>query len=233
MAYSLLAHGSYAGAANGGTSGAFDIGNPDLIVVFVVYQSPGPISLSDSSGNTYLYVDCPITIIGSNNYLRMYYCAAANTTVTGGGSVTFTMTGTGSYPSLFFLSYTGSRTSSDPYVSVQAGVVDGTSSDTVTNAAISSTAGSLLATGLFSFAYAATSSSIDSGFTVQDQVAYAVSYAGASGTKISTGASETVTWTITTSQSYLQTMIAEFAGGSSIANPPKIIKQAVNRASTY
>jgi hypothetical protein len=221
MAISLIASGEYkAATTNGYTTGAFDVGSPSLIVVWLAYQGSTNPTLSDNKGNTYTTVDPVSTAaVGSYKYVRAFY---AWSSVTGGSDLTFTVAGSGISAALFWQSYSGTRTSSDPYVTkTDAGNNYGSGPYTIIQpGAITATSGNLLTIGLNDWIEEETGPTINSGFTRLNFIDYSDVYAGADAYKISTGTSDNPTWTSLTTQDLHHTMMIEFAaaagGGGSV-----------------
>lgn len=182
MAISLVAH-----IAAAGDPAAIDTTGSNLIIVYVdADNSPTP-AITDSKSNSWTAL--PVHAATHPNANLIFY--SLNPTV--GTGHTFSVTGVGA-ASIFVSAYAGVLA----YVSDDgAGTTVSTSS--IQPGAITPTNGTLLVTGLGYFALTATAS-IDSGFTITDQVASVAgtNYGGAMGYKVvSSIVPVNPTWTIT------------------------------------
>jgi len=102
MAWSLIAHYQANLGANGGTTGAIDTTGADFLVVIVHSYSDSFPGVSDSNSNSWT----PRTKYQSTTYqgVQISYCRGG----TVGSGHTFTVAGTGTYPTVSVLAWSGS-----------------------------------------------------------------------------------------------------------------------------
>lgn len=102
MAYSLNAHVEAGLGVNGGTTGSIDTTGASFLVLNVAWYDPGTApTISDSKSNTW----SALTKQTSTGSSRLYYCASPSV----GSGHTFSANGTGSYPSIQVLAFSGSH----------------------------------------------------------------------------------------------------------------------------
>ncbi len=220
MAISLINSGEYKPPSDDGfTTGNCNVGSPSLIVVWFAYQGGSTPTLSDNKSNSYTEVNPTSNgYAGSAKYVRCYY---AWSSVTGGTDLTFTVGDINHATSLFWQAYSGTRTSSDPYVTKTdaANPYPSGGTTTIQPGAITATSGNLLTIGINDWIEEETGCTIDSGFTRLNFIDYENSYAGADAYKISTGTSDNPTWTSPNAQDMQHTMMIEFAAAAGGGGP--------------
>ncbi len=222
MALALVAHGMTFLPTSGGTTGTFDTGTCNLIVVAFSYQA-GLIltSCTDSKSNTYTQVSPPNQGVAGGK-VDYWYTYGVNC---GDSALTFTVGGNGSPVRLGWASWSGAK-ATDPYVAVQGNNSGdgGAPTSTLNTGSISTNANEVAIAALVNFADTDSSDrSIDSSFTITDQdglnnSAYGLGVAY----KFQTGASENPTWSWTSGdQNYCRAAIITFvaaAGGAAPVN---------------
>lgn len=187
----LVAHTGKAGSSSGVTTDPIDTTGANLIVIgFSYYPGSGGGTLSDSKGNTWTPAFIEFTI--GNNRFAMYYCAAP----TVGAGHTFSFSGT-TYPGITVSAWSGLAGS--PF---DAAVTNSsTSSATVSTGSITpAQADTLFVTVMGWEASAGGAISVDSGFTMLDQIPYAggTNFGCSMAYKvISNGAAENPEWSST------------------------------------
>ncbi len=216
-ALSLTSHNIYGFGNNGGTSGPFNTGTCDLIVVALAYQSGSVVTFSDSKSNSYTE-EAPN---GSNptdggSDVKFYYAYGTNI---GDSALTFTISGGSTAVALAWFCFTGAKTT-DPFVAVTGANSGspGTAVSSIQPGSISTNSGEVAITALSNFADTDnTSRSIDSSFTLTDQLGFLGSnhYPIGAAYKFQTGASENPTWSWFDSQQWTRAAIITFAAAPS------------------
>jgi len=171
MAIAFVFSESKGTAINGGTSDAVDSTGANLIVIGIHRYTTATLTVSDSKGNTYT----ALTSYQASGMagIRWYYCLAP----TVGSGHTFTIAGTGVYPTITAMGFSGVKTSSPFDAENGATGANGTSRQpgSVTPAEN----GSLIIAGM-AFNGAVTSPSVNSSMTLQENAPYLASnYMGA------------------------------------------------------
>lgn len=229
MAYTPIFHIEAGGTANGVTSGSADsTGSSDITINVAWYPGSGDPTVSDSKGNTWT----PLTAQNSSSISknRLYYCH--NPTV--GSGHTFSANGTGTYPSIQVVGFSGGAASpfdvengaTANWVSVQPGSVTPSEDN------------ELVVTGLCHYDNSAGAVTVNGGFTAHNMPYSSGNYMGGGiAYLIQTSATAAnPTWDVT-SATYLATTIATFkaaaAGASFFVHPVIVHSQAVNRAAFY
>ncbi len=165
MAFSLITSVS-AGGSDGGnsvTTVGVDTTGADFLVACVSrYSGGGAAPLTDSKSNTWT----PLTdrIVGTAAGCRLYYCASP----TVGSGHTFSASGTGVYPSVAALAFSGANVASVFGAESAGGGGDGQTS-VQPGSLTPSEDNALWVTGVIS--YNGNVQSIDGGFTAQELVA--------------------------------------------------------------
>jgi len=224
MAFSLKGHNLFQCGQNGGTSGNFDTttGTPDFLAVFVSYQTGSTVVFSDNQSNSFTRVD-PVGegVVGGG--IILFYCASPTTSATH----TFSVSGSSSFSTIVWQTWTGVKTSG-PYDGSVGNGQSGSAS-TLTTGSISTSAGELILAALCDFANASTNDkTIDSGFTITDQSGFTSSnppyaYPCSMAYKLQTGSSENPQWSWGTAQVDTNACIATFFGASAAGpNTPSV-----------
>ncbi len=218
MALALVAHNVYGFGNNGGTSSPFNTGTCDLIVVALAYQSGSVVTFSDSKSNSYTE-EAPN---GSNptdggSDVKFYYAYGTNI---GDSALTFTISGGSTAVALAWFSFTGAKTT-DPFVAVNGANTGspGTAVSSMQPGSINTNSGEVAITAMSNFGDTDnTSRSIDSSFTLTDQVGFLSSnhYPIGAAYKFQTGASENPTWSWSSgTQQWNRAAIITFAAAGS------------------
>ena len=190
--YTLVIEGSKSGPTGDVTSDAADTTGVDLLIVPVIYYGGTP-SLTDSKSNTYTGLTSYGGNTGTAYFIKIFYCIAP----TVGSGHTFTVSSS-SYNSLIYAGFsktsplfdTGKDTgynNNGGFTTAQPGSLTPSQNDCLVFSAICWNAGG--------------DGSIDSGFTLLDQVQNTdvATFRGSAAYKIQTTATaENPTWTITT-----------------------------------
>jgi Tfp pilus assembly protein PilW len=187
-----VAHTGKGGTANGVTSDAIDTTAANFLVICA--GGSGTRTISDSLGNTWTALTARVGSFG--NSTRIHYCYSPTT----GGAHTFSVAGTGTYPSIFVLAFSGVAAS--PF-DVESGGGASTPWTTVApGAATPSQANSLAITSIYGASFGSTPT-INGGYTVSDYTpgSGGNSYAGAAAWQVLTASSaQNPTWTAPSSQ---------------------------------
>ncbi len=217
MAITLVSSGKYEpSTGNGYTTDAQNVsGSPTFLIVWMAYQGGSTPTLSDNKSNSYTAVD-PVSsaYTGDAKYIKAFYAWSG---VTGGSDLTFTVAGSGIAASLHWQAYTGTRTSSDPYVTKTDAAnfyLTPGSFTSIQPGAITATSGNLLTIGLNDWIEEETGPTINSSFTRLNFTDYQNVYAAADAYKISAGASDNPTWTMAVAQDLGHVMMIEFAAAA-------------------
>lgn len=159
----ILQASSSASGAGGGTTSGINTTDCDLFVIVVGFYSASPItSVSDSKGNSW----SSLTLYNSSAYaIRIYYCKPTSVDT----SHTFTVSGTTIYASFGVLAFKNTAQSSVVDVENGTGTI-ATGSSRQPGSVTPSQNNSLIITGIV---YDGINSfSIDSSFTVEQQLSY-------------------------------------------------------------
>lgn len=207
MAIALVAN-AVAGGINGATTGGINTTGADLLVIAVGHYAGTP-TVSDSNGNTWT----PLTQYGaSGNRSRIHWCVP----VTVGAGHTFTVTGAGLVPAIAVLAFSGAYAT--PY-----DTENGATSNQTGSVTPSEDNEVLVSTLCF---YPSGTLSIDSSFTISDQLDYNASVSMGIGMAYqiqTTATARNPTWSTTTSFSESSSAIATFkaaAGGGGPSGSP-------------
>ena len=201
MGIAVITHKTGTTNANGATTAAGDTTGASLIVIAVATifnATPTPTDLlnGSASGNTWT----PLTAYadGGTSFVRLYYCVNPNTSSTHTFSVS---SGSGIYPSIFMIAFSGTDTST-PF-DVQNGASHSSGTTLATGSVTPSKALSVFVTAFATFT--SNVSSIDSSFTISDSQTFqgANHSGGAMAYKIQSGSAtaENPTWTESSSNS--------------------------------
>lgn len=236
MAFAYVNSGKYSGGVNGGTSGAVNAGTaPNLITVWVGYQSAATLALSDSGGHTWTRKN-PVNQVPniSAKYLACFYTYG---TLGNCSAITFALNGTAIYAALAWHSYTASI-STDPFVQQVDAAQDfgGGGATHLAAGSITPAAGSLLSTGFWAYTDNSASALCSSPFIHEqgaDYVGTVVSYPVAAADFITTDTTaRNPDWTIggiPGAEQYMQAMVVEFqetgGGGGGGAAVPVFMNQ--------
>lgn len=185
--------------------------------------------LSDSKGNT-------VTIIGAANTsatnlrMRMYYSVPASV----GASHTFSVTGTGTYPSMSIVAYSGTHASAPLDQSVMTSFSNTTTTLDVTDITPAED-NEVVVTFV---AKVDTETSVDGGFSIVDTETTTGNHQGCALAHLiqttATVAGPVWTWPATSNKAAGIASFKAAAGGAAfLAAQRKPIGQAVNRAATY
>lgn len=231
MSYSLVAHVATGAGTGGGTydtSAALrNTSGADLItVVLTSYEGSAP-ALSDSKLNT--YAGRTARVISGDSRCQIFYIQGG---VVGSGHY-WTVTGL-NYSSICVQAWSGSLVS--PY-DTENGATTGVAASTLATGSVTPAAANELVLAGWSYANAATPSSVDNGFTILDQVANVSGDRwGAVAAYLIQGSAAAVNPAVTLSGTSLMAgAVASFkaaAGGTLIVKIPRPV-QAVRRASWY
>lgn len=185
---------------DGGTTGAIDTTGANFIVVAATLDALGTPAISDNKGNSYSIFLSAAT--GTFSRERLYY--VINPTV--GSGHTFTITNTNIHPTICVAAFSGVNTSST--FDVENTNVDNSSGTTIQAGSITPSNNDSLIVAAFGMT-AAGSASINSGYTITDQVSTGNSWGLALAYLIQTTAAATnPTWTGPTDNSRLATIAA-------------------------
>jgi hypothetical protein len=214
-----VSHGSYQGGVDGGTSPPFNVGTCDLLHVWVTYQVGSTLAFADSHGNAYARHAAPA--VSGGGALVLFDTWAPNA----GSGLTFTLSGTGIAASLEWRCSMGTWTGSDPFNGLVGHGSNVVSVSTIATGAVPSAAGDLMVSAASPFNDAALDATPDSGFLISDGASYVsrTSYPLIAATKTSTGAAESVTWSIGSGVPYFNVAIATFRAaqnGAPTITPP-------------
>lgn len=185
----LVAHtGAGSSTSNNVTTSAIDTSGATLLIVCVnSYQSAAAPTLSDSKSNTWTGLTTYELTAGGR--VKFYYCDSP----TVGSGHTFTLTGTGDYPAIEVVAFSGTISPAFDVENGKPGGTGGSQPGSVTP----STSSSVIVTDVVIDA-TGSASSIDSGFTISDEVIYVGGqhFGAALAYKIvSTTSPENPTWT--------------------------------------
>lgn len=163
MAIAFVFSESKGTATNGGDSDAVDSTGANLIVVCIHRFTTSALTVTDSKGNTYTALTSYQTSMASG--IRFYYCL--NPTV-GSGHV-FTVAGTGAFPTITALGFSGVAASS-PYDKENGALHGGPGTSRQTGSVTPAENGSLIVAGA-TLGAAVSSPSVNSSMTLQETVA--------------------------------------------------------------
>lgn len=205
MAISLVTHVGANGSATGVTTAGVNTTGATTIFLAVAALSTASaaVAVSDSKSNKY-YLLSTQAIAGSNGQIQIYFCN--NPTV--GSGHTFTVSGTSIFASICAAVFSGGFSAYEKISGATA-----TSVQTIQPGSITPSAnGELLITALGegTGATGSTSNSIDSSFTITDQIHYSTgSYFGASLAYLvqATAAAVNPTWTTNDATDNLQAIM--------------------------
>jgi hypothetical protein len=196
-----VAHTGKGGTANGVTSDAIDTTAANFIAICVAGY--GTQTISDSRTNTWTALTQRTGGFGA--YTRIYYCHSPTTDA----SHTFAVAGTGVYPSIFVLAFSG--VASSPF-DTESGAGTSTWTTLQPGVVTPSQANSLAIISLYGASFGS-SPTINGGYTVSDYTpgSGGNSYAGAAAWQVLTAASsQNPTWTAPSSQGEGATALAIF-----------------------
>lgn len=196
---------------NGFTSPAVNTTGANFIAVALVYYNPDAApTFADNKSNKYTQLN----IYNANNFntLTIYY---SSNPVVGTGH-TFTVTGNGSYACMDMQAFANVMTSANPF-DQQNGAANASATTLQTGSVTPTTDNQLLFSG-FTVATAGSTMSVNSGFTITEQIpdggnnlgcagAYLINGAGTSGAAVNP------TWTNSGSAAQLTANIATFKVG--------------------
>ena len=210
MAYALINHVEAGLGANGGTTGSIDTTGASFLVLNVSYYDPGTApTISDSKSNTW----SALTLQSSTGSSRLYYCASPSV----GTGHTFSANGTGSYPSLQVLAFSGSH--GTPF-DQQNGATSAGATSLATGSITPSEDNELVIAGLVHGDNTAGAVSIDGGFTAYKNAFSSGNNMGGGIAYLiqTTATAANPSWSVTTS-TQLAATIASFkaaAGGATV-----------------
>jgi len=168
MPWSLLVTPVTGNGVNGGTTAAMDTTGANLLLMSVGLYGPGsgPVTVSDSKGNTWI----GLTLHGTSggNFHKIYYCVAPPAGKLGPGH-TFSYAATTSYGALVAQAWSGVDTAAP--VSGENGA-DGTPATLAAGPVTPPTPGCLIVTGIVHDNNGGATVTIDSGFTIAGSKPY-------------------------------------------------------------
>lgn len=230
MTYALVTNGEgHSTDGNGFTSGAFNTTGANLIVLGLCAADVAIGTISDSKGNTWApltkYVDA-----FTDRWFQFFYCEAP----TVGSGHTFSVSGTGTHPSITMSAWSGGTTSS---FDVESGAANGFATSVQPGSVTPSAANELIITGFQTDD--SVTPSVDSGFTITDApIQTGFGWSGQTMAYLieTTATAKNPTWSTpnnTRNIAAIAAFKAAAAGAPFLARPMPPLYQAVKRVSYY